>query len=177
MPIDVAASGTGGVEWGCGGHDNRHRCRPGPGRAAAEAAAGAAGHGHMARARKPERGLPAKRLPPNGDGVTHPLMATKLYVPKLRRGLVARPRLLQRMGNGAEAKLTLVSAPAGFGKTTVLATWLQEASAEGRGVAWLSLDAADNEPVLFWTYVVTAVQAPCRAWARVRSSCSRPPRC
>jgi LuxR family transcriptional regulator, maltose regulon positive regulatory protein len=89
--------------------------------------------------------------------VTHPLMATKLYVPKLRRGLVARPRLLERMGNGAEAGLTLVSAPAGFGKTTVLAAWLYETSAEGRCVAWLSLDAADNEPASFWTYVVTAV--------------------
>jgi LuxR family maltose regulon positive regulatory protein len=90
--------------------------------------------------------------------VTRPLMATKLYVPKLRRGLVARPRLLERMGNGAEARLTLVSAPAGFGKTTVLAAWLHEASAEGRCVAWLSLDAADNEPASFWTYVVTALQ-------------------
>src|SRR5215207_8447360 len=107
-----------------------------------------------ARARKPERGLAARRLP----RMTHPLMATKLYVPKLRRGLVARPRLLERMGNGAEARLTLVSAPAGFGKTTVLAAWLYEASAEGRCVAWLSLDAADNEPASFWTYVVTAVQ-------------------
>jgi LuxR family maltose regulon positive regulatory protein len=85
-------------------------------------------------------------------------MATKLYVPKLRRGLVARPRLLERMGNGAEARLTLVSAPAGFGKTTVLAAWLHEASAAGRCVAWLSLDAADNEPASFWTYVVTALQ-------------------
>jgi LuxR family transcriptional regulator, maltose regulon positive regulatory protein len=90
--------------------------------------------------------------------VTRPLMATKLYVPKLRRGLVARPRLLKRMGDGAEARLTLVSAPAGFGKTTVLAAWLHDASAEGRCVAWLSLDAADNEPASFWAYVVTAFQ-------------------
>jgi LuxR family transcriptional regulator, maltose regulon positive regulatory protein len=90
--------------------------------------------------------------------VTHPLMATKLYVPKLRRGLVARPRLLERMRNGAEARLTLVSAPAGFGKTTVLAAWLHEASGEGRCVAWLSLDAADHEPASFWTYVVTALR-------------------
>ena len=90
--------------------------------------------------------------------MTRPLMATKLYVPKLRRGLVARPRLLERMGSGADARLTLVSAPAGFGKTTVLAAWLQEASAAGRRVAWLSLDAADNEPASFWTYVVTALQ-------------------
>jgi LuxR family maltose regulon positive regulatory protein len=90
--------------------------------------------------------------------VTRPLLATKLFVPKLRRGLVARPRLLERMGNGAEARLTLVSAPAGFGKTTVLASWLHEESAEGRSVAWLSLDAADNDPASFWTYVVTALQ-------------------
>ena len=90
--------------------------------------------------------------------MTDPLMATKLYVPKLRRGLVARPRLLERMGNGAEAKLTLVSAPAGFGKTTVLAAWLHEASGEGRCIAWLSLDAADHEPASFWTYVVTALR-------------------
>ena len=83
----------------------------------------------------PERGLSARRLPRNEDGVTRPLMATKLYVPKLRRGLVARPRLLERMGDGAEARLTLVSAPAGFGKTTVLAAWLHDASADGRCVA------------------------------------------
>ena len=90
--------------------------------------------------------------------MTRPLMATKLYVPKLRRGLVARPRLLERLGGGAEARLTLVSAPAGFGKTTLLAAWLDEAAADGRCVAWLSLDAADNEPASFWTYVVTALQ-------------------
>jgi len=85
-------------------------------------------------------------------------MATKLYVPKLRRGLVARPRLLERLGRGAEARLTLVSAPAGFGKTTLLAEWLGETPGEDRSVAWLSLDPADNEPASFWTYVVTALQ-------------------
>jgi LuxR family maltose regulon positive regulatory protein len=86
-------------------------------------------------------------------------MATKLYVPRLRRGLVARPRLLERMEDGADARLTLVSAPAGFGKTIVLTTWLHQGSAVGRSIAWLSLDAADNEPTSFWTYVVTALQA------------------
>ena len=96
--------------------------------------------------------------PWNGDGVARPLIATKLYVPKLRRGLVARPRLLERLGRGAEARLTLVSAPAGFGKTTLLAEWLGEVSADGHSVAWLSLDPADNEPASFWTYVVTALQ-------------------
>ncbi|MDT7711516.1 MAG: hypothetical protein QOG46_205, partial [Pseudonocardiales bacterium] len=88
------------------------------------------------------------------------MMATKLYVPKLRRGLVARPRLLRRMEGGADARLTLVSAPAGFGKTTLLSAWLHQGPAAGRCVAWLSLEAADNEPASFWTYVVTALQGP-----------------
>ncbi len=87
-----------------------------------------------------------------------PLIATKLYIPKPRRGLVARPRLLERLRRGAEARLTLVSAPAGFGKTTLLAGWLEETAGEGRAVAWLSLDREDGEPALFWTYVVTALR-------------------
>ena len=95
----------------------------------------------------------------NEHGVKRPVMATKLYVPRLRRGLVARPRLLRRMEGGADARLTLVSAPAGFGKTTVLAAWLHEVSAVGRCSAWLSLDATDNDPASFWTYVVTALQS------------------
>ena len=53
-----------------------------------------------------------------------PLLETKLYIPTWRRGLVARPRLSERLNRGAESKLTLVSAPAGFGKTTLLAEWL-----------------------------------------------------
>ncbi|MGV8966530.1 MAG: LuxR C-terminal-related transcriptional regulator [Cellulomonas sp.] len=87
-----------------------------------------------------------------------PLIATKLHIPQVRRGLVARPRLLERLRRGADSQLTLVSAPAGFGKTTLLTEWLDETSAAERRVAWLSLDAADNAPVTFWTYVVTAFQ-------------------
>ncbi|MEI8411946.1 MULTISPECIES: hypothetical protein [unclassified Kribbella] len=79
------------------------------------------------------------------------MLETKLYVPRPRAGLVSRPRLSERLGKGA--KLTLVSAPAGFGKTTVLA-----AAAENRSVAWLSLDASDNDPATFWTYVVAALR-------------------
>jgi LuxR family maltose regulon positive regulatory protein len=91
--------------------------------------------------------------------VAGPLLATKLYVPKPRRDLVARPRLLERLRSGAESRLTLVSAPAGFGKTTLLAEWLGERSGEQRRVAWLSLDPSDSEPASFWSYVVTALQA------------------
>ena len=86
-----------------------------------------------------------------------PLLETKLYVPKLRRNLVPRPRLRERMRRGNEAKLTLISAPAGFGKTTLLAEWLAEAAAAGRSVAWLSLDESDRQATSFWTYVVTAL--------------------
>ena len=87
-----------------------------------------------------------------------PLLETKLHVPRWRRGLVARPRLSDRLSRGAESALTLVSAPAGFGKTTLLAEWLAVAAAGGRAVAWLSLDQRDNDPVLFWTYLVAALK-------------------
>ncbi|MGY3379600.1 LuxR family maltose regulon positive regulatory protein [Arthrobacter sp. TE12231] len=90
--------------------------------------------------------------------MAHPVIATKLYVPRPRRGLVARPRLSELLRRGAESSLTLVSAPAGFGKTTLLAGWLAEVSGEDHCVAWLSLDQADSEPAVFWTYVVTALQ-------------------
>ncbi len=61
-----------------------------------------------------------------------PLLETKLYVPRPRRGLVPRPRLSERLDRGAESKLTLVSAPAGFGKTTLLAEWLAADRRAGR---------------------------------------------
>ncbi len=86
-----------------------------------------------------------------------PLLETRLHVPRWRRGLVARPRLSERLSRGAEPALTLVSAPAGFGKTTLLAQWLAAAPAEGRSVAGLSLDQRDNDPALFWTYLVGAL--------------------
>jgi LuxR family maltose regulon positive regulatory protein len=86
-----------------------------------------------------------------------PLLETKLHVPRWRRSLVARPRLSERLSRGAESALTLVSAPAGFGKTTLLAEWLAAAAAGGRSVAWLSLDQRDNNPALFWEYLVAAL--------------------
>jgi LuxR family maltose regulon positive regulatory protein len=79
--------------------------------------------------------------------VAVPLLETKLHVPRLHRGLVVRPRLSQRLSRGAESALTLVSAPAGFGKTTLLADWLTAAS--GPSAAWLSLDQRDNDPTVF----------------------------
>jgi len=87
-----------------------------------------------------------------------PLVETKLYAPKLRRSLVARPRLRGRLRRGAESRLTLISAPAGFGKTTLLAEWLAADGTE-RSVAWLSLDESDRQPASYWAYVVTTLQA------------------
>jgi LuxR family maltose regulon positive regulatory protein len=74
---------------------------------------------------------------------------------------VSRPRLIERIRRGAELKLTLISAPAGFGKTTLLAAWLAATQAgersEDRSAAWLSLDQADNQAASFWTYVIAAL--------------------
>ncbi len=87
-------------------------------------------------------------------GVVSPLLAAKVRVPARRREAVARPRLVGRVGRAA--RLTLVSAPAGFGKTTLVTEWLAEVG--GPAVAWVSLDERDNDPGTFWTYVITAVQ-------------------
>ncbi len=90
-----------------------------------------------------------------------PLLETKFYVPSSRRGLVHRPRLSEGLDRGAESKLMLVSAPAGFGKTTLLAEWLTAGPAaptDERSAAWLSLDRGDNDPATFWTYVIGALQ-------------------
>jgi LuxR family maltose regulon positive regulatory protein len=87
-----------------------------------------------------------------------PLLETKLHVPRRRRELIVRPRLSERLSRGAASALTLLSAPAGFGKTTLLTDWVPAARARGRAVAWLSLDLRDNDPATFWTYVVAALQ-------------------
>ncbi|MGB2767977.1 MAG: helix-turn-helix transcriptional regulator, partial [Propionicimonas sp.] len=87
------------------------------------------------------------------------LLATKLHVPRARPGRVARPRLLERLGSGGAARLTLVSAPPGFGKTTLLAEWAHSDAVVSRRLAWISLDAGDNDPGTFWSYVVASLEA------------------
>ena len=84
-----------------------------------------------------------------------PLLETKLYTPKWRPKSVSRPRLVERLDRGTERKLTLVSAPAGFGKTTLLAEWL---AAGNRSAAWVSLDQSDNDPARFWAYFIASLQ-------------------
>jgi LuxR family transcriptional regulator, maltose regulon positive regulatory protein len=86
------------------------------------------------------------------------LLATKLYVPRMQPGFVDRPRLTARLDEGLARRLILVSAPAGFGKTALLAAW---ASSAKRPVAWLSLDDGDNDPARFWRHVAAALEPAC----------------
>ena len=91
----------------------------------------------------------------SGD-VDTPLLQTKLHAPRTRAGVVARRRLTDRLSVGVGSKLTLVSAPPGFGKSTSVGEWM--AAHPSRAVAWLSLDAEDNDPTTFWTYVIAALR-------------------
>ena len=82
------------------------------------------------------------------------LLATKLYMPGPRPGQVPRPRLTARLDEGLARGLVLVCAPAGYGKTVLLADWARRG---GQPVAWLSLDAGDNDPARFWRHAVAAL--------------------
>ena len=97
--------------------------------------------------------------PSGGDATGQDvLLATKLYVPRPPAGLVARPRLAEALADGRAGALVLVSAPAGFGKTALLAGWIR---GEGRSAGWLSLDAGDNDPARFWRHVAAALDGEC----------------
>jgi LuxR family maltose regulon positive regulatory protein len=87
--------------------------------------------------------------------MTDSLLRTKLHIPPVRPELVSRPRLIERLDAGLSRKLTLLSAPAGCGKTTLLSEWV--ARLPGRA-AWLSLGDGDNDPARFWTYLIAALQ-------------------
>ena len=82
------------------------------------------------------------------------LLATKLYMPAAQPELVPRPRLTARLDEGLARGLVLVCAPAGYGKTVLLADWARRG---GQPVAWLSLDAGDNDPARFWRHAVAAL--------------------
>ena len=84
-----------------------------------------------------------------------PILATKLYVPPPQPRAVLRPRLIERLNEGLHRRLALISAPAGFGKTTLVSDWLAGCQ---RPAAWLSLDEGDNDPTRFLSYVVAALQ-------------------
>ncbi|HKF38916.1 MAG TPA: transcriptional regulator, partial [Ktedonobacteraceae bacterium] len=92
---------------------------------------------------------------------TYELLSTKLASPRLHSSLVSRESLLTLLDKGLEHKLTLLSAPAGFGKTTLVSEWIATRSErqDSPPVAWVSLDTGDNDPVRFWRYIITACQA------------------
>jgi len=89
------------------------------------------------------------------------LLSTKLALPRPHSSLVARDHLLARLDEGLEHKLILASAPAGYGKSTLMSQWIASRSRrpEGFPAAWVSLDAGDNDPVRFWSYVIAACRA------------------
>jgi LuxR family maltose regulon positive regulatory protein len=96
--------------------------------------------------------------------LTESLLTTKLFIPSTRPELVSRPRLVERLNGGLHHKLTLISAPAGFGKTTLVSEWVEnlrlaakkENQIENR-IAWLSLDESENDPARFLTYLIAAL--------------------
>jgi LuxR family maltose regulon positive regulatory protein len=86
------------------------------------------------------------------------LLKTKLTPPPLRPYLVSRPGLLETLERCPHFDLTLVSAPAGFGKTTILSQWVYK-NISALPIAWLSLDKSDDDPVRFWLYFTGALRA------------------
>jgi LuxR family transcriptional regulator, maltose regulon positive regulatory protein len=101
------------------------------------------------------RGQPDPWQPPPGAG--GPLLASKLTPPRTPRWLVARGRLLELLDAGVQDRLTVLTGPAGSGKTVLLSSWATTAELPGP-VAWLSLDAADNDPARFWSYLLAALR-------------------
>jgi LuxR family maltose regulon positive regulatory protein len=100
------------------------------------------------------------------------LLATKLHVPRPQPGFVPRRRLVEALGEGLSRGRVLVCAPAGFGKTALLADW---ARGSGRPVAWLGLDAGDSDPARFWRYVVAALDRARPGLAARAGPLLRPP--
>ena len=102
----------------------------------------------------PMAGPPA--VPRAGVAAAGPdvLLATKLHLPRPSAGFVPRPRLVQALGEGLARGRVCVCAPAGFGKTALLAEWVQSSRCP---VAWLCLDAGDSDPARFWRYALAAL--------------------
>ena len=113
--------------------------------------------------------------PPAGTAMSGQdvLLVTKLHVPLPQPGFVPRPRLVEGLDEGLARGRLMVCAPAGSGKTALLADW---ARGRGRPVAWLSLDGGDSDPARFWRYVVAALdQARPGLSGRVRPLLGSPP--
>src|SRR5215472_6222501 len=90
-------------------------------------------------------------------GLQNQLLATKFFVPTTLETLISRPRLTTLLDKSLKYPLTLISAPPGFGKTTLLSTWARSLPTSNPRVAWISLDEEDNELRLFWICVLAAL--------------------
>ena len=100
----------------------------------------------------------ALAAPPRAlDSLPPTLVATKLFIPPAREDSVPRPRLYDRLERGLSGRLTLVAAPAGFGKSTLLSAWQAAGAQHGTRIGWVSLDVTDNDPLRFWSYVFAAL--------------------
>ncbi|HEY3228673.1 MAG TPA: LuxR family transcriptional regulator, partial [Roseiflexaceae bacterium] len=111
----------------------------------------------------------------SADAQRDPLLFTKLTPPSIRANPIARPRLTDALAHGARGPLTLISAPAGYGKTTLLSAWARQGAAP---LAWLSLDRNDNDPLHFWAYLIAAlrtVNPDCGAAALALIGSPQPP--
>ncbi len=106
---------------------------------------------------------------PDSDETRRPLrlLRTKLFVPRVHPDLVMRSGLIGRLNLGLTRKLTLIIAPAGFGKSTLVSSWTATLSVP---LAWLSLDERDNDPIRFWTYFISALQTQVPAIGEVALS-------
>src|ERR1051325_11249497 len=93
--------------------------------------------------------------PAKENGWVGQRIATKLYLPPARHTLLAPPRPLEQLNEGLEGRLTLISAPAGFGKTSLVTSWRQQSELP---LAWVSLDEGDNEPARFLDYLIATLQ-------------------
>jgi LuxR family maltose regulon positive regulatory protein len=91
----------------------------------------------------------------------HLFLATKVFPPRLPAGLIDRPRLVALAGKAEYKRLTVIKAPAGFGKTSLALTWLHQLNASGAFVAWLSLDTEDDEPARFFHHLAQALRNAC----------------
>ena len=115
--------------------------------------------------------------------MTTPLLTTKLHVPQACYHLVSRPRLVERLDDGLAQghTLTLIAAPAGFGKTTLATEWLYSKcdNISSRAIAWLSLDEGDNDPARFFAYLIAALrqinEGVCQATQSLLGSPQMPP--
>jgi LuxR family maltose regulon positive regulatory protein len=105
---------------------------------------------------------PAAISPAAASAERDALLTTKLHLPRTRPGFVVRPRLTERLAGAADGELILVCAPAGFGKTALVADWARRSNLP---VAWLSLDEADNDPARFWRHAAVALDAVCPGMA------------